>query len=111
MEADEKPKQAVDSANDMQLLWAIVTGATVSSDRRAVRGPSPDCLFEHLLLLVFKFGVPIVMCFSTPSGRTEDEVGGRSCVLAEFGRVIRVAKSWRVDPIIAQYCMLSNQVE
>lgn len=67
MEADEKPEQAVDSANEIQLLWAIVTGTAASSDSRAVRGLSPDWL-----LFVFNFGVPIVICSSTPSGRAED---------------------------------------
>ena len=69
MEADEKPEQAVDSANEIQLLWAIVTGTAASSDSRAVRGLSPDWL-----LFVFNFGFPIVICSSTPSGRAEDGV-------------------------------------
>lgn len=109
MEAELKAEHAVELANEMQLPCAIATGAAASSERRAVRGPSLTRSLEHFPLLVFKFGVPIVICFSAPSSWTESKIEGQSNVLAKSGMVIRVAKSWRLDPIIAQCRILLGQ--
>ena len=110
MEAEVKAEQAVELAKEMQSPCAIATGAAASSDRRAVRGANPPWSLERFALLVFGFGDPIVIFCCTPSTKTGDEARGRSGVLVGSGRVIRVAKSWRLDPIIAQCRILIGRV-